>query len=371
MKNAIKLIFLKELKEMLRDHRSLLTVIGLSILMPLSSMVGMFYISAKAESSENAAITVIGAEHAPDMVRWLETKQLKNKPDSAVELIIPENYQQSLETGYIARLTIRANVSSEVDVLRKLRESLEVYSGQIAQNRLMARGVSPIIMRPMIVDIQDTGSAPALIRFIAPLIVFLLLMTPGYALMPASIDCTAGERERHGLFPLLLQPIPPIAIPIGKWLMLSFVGLCGLSLAITSGFIGLSFVKFDGMSIGLNMSPLTGLTFLIVAAPIVMTLAAFMMAMASFAKTFKEGQTYVGICALIPIAFSGGGFLLDEKYQPYMPFWAENTVLSGIMSGQAFQWLPILLLYGVYGITTYGLLYWMSRSMRRGALQSS
>jgi sodium transport system permease protein len=44
--------------------------------------------------------------------------------------------------------------------------------------------------------------------------------------MQIAIDTTAGERERGSLEPLLLSPVPRLALAAGKWLAASAFG-CG------------------------------------------------------------------------------------------------------------------------------------------------
>lgn len=386
MLQFIDLIFRKEMKEIIRDKRSWLPIIAVSAFMPLM-MMGSLYFTEKLEGDDESQVySIAGSQNAPALISFLNTQGIitteengdKNseenddeKDGDSIQLIIPDDFQQKLATGYLPNLVIRADYSSDREDVRNLEGALEAYASEIGLSRLVSRGVSPLALRPFEIDIQDTGDISFMARFLAPLIIFIFIMVPIPALMPAAIDSTAGERERHGLFPLMLQPIPAISIPIGKYLALVVSGMASLAISVSVGFTGFSNIQFDGMNIGLDMSVANGVMFLGILLPTVMALAAAIMGVASFAKTFKEGQTYVGLSPFLPMGFFGAGFVLDEAWRPYIPFWSENMVASSLLSGEAINWIPWLIVVAGYFLVVGLSLWWMSRSIRRQALASS
>lgn len=373
MLQIIKLIFIKELKEIIRDKRSWLPIVAVSVFMPLM-MVGSLYFSAKMEGDDKSQeYSITGSHNAPALVSFLNNLGLETTEEvreDSIQLIIPDDFQEKLATGYLPSMIIRADYSDEREGVKKLEGALKAYAGEVGRSRLISRGISPIALNPFEIDIQDIGDISFMTRFLAPLIIFMFIMVPIPALMPAAIDSTAGERERHGLFPLLLQPIPAISIPIGKYLTLVASGMVALAISVAAGFAGYSNIQFDGMNIGLDMSVCNGIMFLGILLPTVMVLAAAIMAVASFARTFKEGQTYVGMSPFLPVAFFGAGFVLDESWRPYIPFWSENIIASSLLSGDAINWLPWLLTTTGYMVVIGLSLWWMSHSIRRQALAS-
>ncbi len=368
---TIKVILFKELLEVVRDRRSLTSAILLSVLMPVFMLAGYYFAAQEEKKAQTAEIRISGAQNAPSLISFLASKGLTQGDESELELIIPEDYRNKLSSGYRATVTIRGDMSSNNTVTARLFGNIQLFASQIAGSRLVARGVSPVVMNPINVNKQDTGEASSIARFVAPLFVFMLLMTPIYSVMPACIDCTAGERERHGLYPLLLQPIAPISIPIGKWLMLITVGMSGLLLAICSGFVAYDNIEFNGMTLGLNLTVVSAALFLLVALPTIALLSAMMMGVATFAKTFKEGQTYVGLATIFPVFIAGVGSIADDKYQAFLPLWAEATLLGNVLSGTETHWLPWLFTVFCYGLLISAFLFWMSRSIQRQALESS
>lgn len=371
MLKIIKLIFIKETKEALRDKRSAMTIFILSAFIPLMMMGGLFFSSAMSQKASETIYAVVGGENAPGLINFLNQNGIKTTTEvseDSVKLIIPDDFQQKISTGYLPTLIIKIDVSKTLKLAAKLEQTINSYGNEIAMARLASRGVSPIILKPFKIDVHDVSSV-SMLTMIAPAFIFMFMMVPIYALMPAGIDCTAGERERHGLFPLLLQPIPIIAIPIGKLLMLVASGMAAIVIATSVGFTAFSYIKIEGISLGFDFSVGTFLMFQLILLPTTMILAGIIMGFASFAKSFKEGQTYVGISSVLPMLFLGGGFLLDEAWRPYLPFWAENTVLAAVLSGETVYWLPWLGTVLGYLVVISLTMWWMSRSMRRQAIQ--
>ena len=373
MLRAIKLVFLKELTEVRRDRRSLMIMLFLSIVMPLSTLVSLHLTGAAARGeTEMVVYRIVGGEQAPKLLSFLNAQGLETSLDdekAAVSLTIPDGFQATMEEGRVPQLLIEADVSKSREAVSTLRNALAGYANEIAGGRLIARGVSPVILTPLRVNIIDQSGSSFITRYMATAIIFILLWTPVYSLMPAAIDTTAGERERHGIFPLLLQPISALSVTLGKFLMLLVVGLTGLSIAVAVSFIGYTHFSPPEINFSFDMSLGNALLVPVIALPSMMFLAALMMAFASFAKTFKEGQSYVGMGAMIPMLFVGVGFALGESKQPYMPFWAEQNVLAAFLSGEPVAFMPWMLLSFAYFIVVGVSLLWMSKTMQTNVLR--
>ena len=372
MLHIIKLIFVKEMKETLRDKRSLLTLVLVSIFMPLM-MAGGFYFSTKISDGDVdvAEYSVVGMQNAPNLISYLNAQGLKTTEEEKqdnVRLLIPDDFSDKIARGYLPTLTIQGSFPDDREAVRELENLIKDYGQQVGVSRLMARGVSPIILKPFTVNVEDTGDV-SLLAFIAPALVLTFLLVPIAALMPAAIDSTAGERERNALLPLLLQPIPAIAIPLGKLSMLIASGMTSLAIATSVGFLAYANIEIRGLSLGFDFSITNWLLFNLILLPTVMLLSALIMSIASFAKSFKEGQSYVALAPFVPLMFMGGGFVLGEVWRPHIPFWSETLVLSGLLSGEVVSLLPWLVtVVGYLGLVSISM-WWMTRSMRRQALQ--
>ena len=80
------------------------------------------------------------------------------------------------------------------------------------------RGVAVASLQPLEVQERDMANANAraaqLTGAMIPLYVLIAVLTGA---MGAAMDSTAGERERSSLEPLMMNPVSPWALALGKW----------------------------------------------------------------------------------------------------------------------------------------------------------
>ncbi|GHF24557.1 sodium ABC transporter permease [Kordiimonas sediminis] len=368
-------IFVKEMRETFRDKRAMITITLVSMLLPVAMMISVFYqADSLRQESAPRPINIIGGDYAPLLLQKLENVGYTYREDSNVHLIIPENYQELIETDTAPGLLIKADLSKDRLAVMTLEAILKDHRNTVSQQRIKSAGLPASLHTPFEIRVEDQNSVTMeqnLLREIAPLLVMLLLMTPIYGLMPASIDCTAGEKERNGLFPILLQPIPPLAIATGKWMMLVAVGMTGLTISVSTAYLCylrlITLLDTTAFSIPFSVC----IMFLVCAAPTVMLLSALMMGFASYAKSFKEGQTYVGLFSILPLTFIMGGYVVEERWRTFMPFWTEIQVIAALIAGETPPYAPWHFMIGVYAVIILLTLYWMSRTMNRNALKGA
>ena len=238
---AAWVVFLKELRDALRDRRTLTMVllssvaIGPLVLVAISQLVAG--IEKRAEARE---VYAVGIEHAPGLQNFLErqTYTLKAAPpdweqrlrDSKLGypvVVVPADYAEAAARGEAPVVEL---VSSATDqraqggsgaVLRLLR----AYNQEQAALRLAMRGVAPSALETLRVeerDLADPASRAAQLAFMVP---FFVLMAVLYGALNAALDTTAGERERGSLEPLLMNPASRMALVLGKWGAVATVGM--------------------------------------------------------------------------------------------------------------------------------------------------
>ncbi|MFT5520858.1 MAG: sodium transport system permease protein, partial [Enterobacterales bacterium] len=121
--NLIKAILKKEFRDSLRDRRAIMVAILPALLAPLL-MAFMFHTIAKTKvSTDELTIQVIGKENAPDLISYLEQRELKFEDyqgdpkkdiqDETVKLIleIPEDYAEKFDDFKTATVYIHADRS--------------------------------------------------------------------------------------------------------------------------------------------------------------------------------------------------------------------------------------------------------------------
>ena len=177
------------------------------------------------------------------------------------------------------------------------REKIQQINQRAIATILRQKGLpdaQPIAINPIVVA-KNADAPPANQSFsLASLIpLILVLMTVTGAVYPA-IDLTAGERERGTLETLMAAPVPRLSILLAKffavWTVAIFTALLNLiGMAITVWTFQLeSFLLGDG---GFSISvifKIFGLLVLFAA-----FFSAVMLAITSFARSFKEAQAYL------------------------------------------------------------------------------
>src|SRR5690606_6102395 len=226
MFETLRIVFRKEVLDNFRDRRTLLSALLLGPLFGPVIFAFAINLSLKqslSDASEALDLPVLGSEHAPNLVGYLRSHNINitQAPASyedardAVEagvhdvvVVIEDAFGSDLLEGTpatVAVITDQANRQADRES-RRAMQALNAYSQELASIRLSARGVSPMVMRPLNIDLIDvstpSGRSAMLLGMLSYFFIFALL-TGG---MNLAIDATAGERERGSLEPLLCLP---------------------------------------------------------------------------------------------------------------------------------------------------------------------
>lgn len=312
-------VFRKEAVDNFRDRRSLLTAVAMVAMFPLlmASLMG-FQINRSFDTDGEAVyLPVIGSEHAPNLRRYLESNDIvitggPADADAAVAAVeagdldmvlrIPENFGEQLADMIPAKVELyldQANTAGIADVDR-VRNALSGYNQTLAGIRLAARGVNPMLVRPLNIDTIDvstpSGRAAILLGMMSYILLFSLLMGGMYL----AIDATAGERERGSLEPLLSLPVARAHLVLGKIAGCGAFMAFSLLLSLLAWFVALNFMPLEqlGMTPNFNL-PVVFAAFLLLC-PMLLIGASLLTLVASFTRTYKEAQTWLTFVILAP-----------------------------------------------------------------------
>lgn len=185
-------------------------------------------------------------------------------------------------------------------ILERLR--LSMLEQRLARHSLPRTFIEPV--SPYATNLATAErTAGAVLGQIVPLI--LIVMTITGAIYPA-IDLTAGERERGTLETLMVAPVPTVDLIAGKFIVVTLIGMLSALLNLLSiggtvylGGVGAALMPGSDLSIPLGSLPLV----LVMLLPLAVLFSAMLLAVCSFARSFKEAQNYilpVMVAALIP-----------------------------------------------------------------------
>ena len=287
MMSTLMTVMRKELRDLSRDRRTLaLTLLFGPLLYPLL-ILGMGKLSEsrfRTQIEQPLDIPTIGAEHAPNLVRFLAAQGLNataapadlaeaiRAQDIDVALRISADFGKDWADGKPALVeVIRDSTRRAAEVpTARLQAALSTYNGQVGALRLMARGVDAQVARPLDMATQDMASTEAkrgmMLSMLLPVLLTLTSFIGGAYLV---MDTTAGERERQSLEPLLATPGSRSAIVSGKIGAACVVGFVSLLLTLVAFKVSAQFAS-GNVGRQLNMNILSMVQMLLVMLPMLL-----------------------------------------------------------------------------------------------------
>jgi len=344
-------VFRKEVRENLRDRRALFNSLLLGPLLFPLLFVGMMWIITSAEqerAEQPLELPVVGARHAPSLIRYLEQQgviilpepedpeaMVRTQETPVVIRILPEYGERWME-GLPAPVEVIIDPSRQESntAIRRARGLLLAYGQRIGALRLQLRGVSPQLAAPVMlrdVDLSTPKSRAILAVIFLP---YVLMITAFTGATHLAMDTTAGEKERKSLEPLLINPVPRWQIMTGKMITTTVFALAALALTLVSFRIVLPYMPVGAFGMDLTMGLATLLRILLVLFPVAILAAALLTLLASFAKSYREAQSYMGLVILIPMIPSlifMANPIKAEAWMMMVPLFSQNILIGEII----------------------------------------
>lgn len=348
-------VYKKEVRENLRDRRSLFNSVLLGpILFPIL-FIGLAYFAGSKQqerAEKTLEVPVVGAEHAPNLVSFLEQQGVviqpaPQDPEASVKaqtiqviIRIPEQFPEQWQSGKPAVIEVIADPSrreSDIPMLR-VKGLLHAYGAQIGQLRLQLRGVSPNIRSPIMVkdvDLSTPQSRGMLVMIMLPYVLMITAFTGG---MHLAIDTTAGEKERKSLEPLLINPVPRWQIMLGKMSATATYAFASLVLTLVAFRFAFPLLPTGALGVDLNLSGKAMGGILLAVGPVVILAAAMLTTLAALAKSLREAQSYMGLVFMIPMIPSLIFMVNPMKPETWMmaiPMFSQNLLIGEFVRGES------------------------------------
>ena len=319
-------VFKKEIKELLRDKKTLIFIVALPVaIFPLLFGVMAFISSQAALEAEQKVNTyaIINGQYAQsftDKVFYHKSFELYKGEQtftSVAELTeavkagiidmgiyLPSDAKQTLDEAQQSQWQVVYNDSKAINFLfDRVKELAEEFGNNLRTEKLLSYGINEqqqqAIIAPIKVVKVDTADkrenlGEKIGGFIPYLLIPLVLMGATY---PA-IDLGAGEKERGTLETLLLTPITRTQLVLGKFVTLLAASIAtttitvlsmGIWISIAITFVDLAVVKtaFSSLRV-LDLA----LIFIILL-PVAAIFSSLALAISIYARTFKEAQNYM------------------------------------------------------------------------------
>lgn len=355
----VRLIFFREVRDQLRDRRTLFTIVVLPLL--LYPLLGMSFVQVSQFMHERPArVWLVGSEHLPeeppltdgeafhgdfcsqDDAELLVVDTKRKVPESigseefsgyareliedgeyAVVVRFPAGFGEALsrfravgrqaegdgEVAEMPRLPTpevifdAANDKSRISNSR-VRNVLSNWQHVIVRQYLRDHNISPDVTSPF--EIKDVDVSVEMSRRAAfwskvlPFVVFVWALTGAF--YPA-VDLCAGEKERGTLETLLSSPAERTEIVLGKLLtIMGFSSATSLLNLLSMVLTGTAIIILQPGQFPIGAPPPAALVWLVMALlPISALFSALALAIAAFARSTKEGQYYLMPLLLIAL----------------------------------------------------------------------
>ena len=391
MRKTILTIWKKELKDTIRDRRTLMAMVVMPMLLMPVMTIGMFKFmeyQIENQAEKVVKISIIKEGEAPALMEMIkdqekieivevegEIKDAVTNDDIDLGIIIPENFQENidnLETAEIAIIKKSTNLDSE-SALARISFLVVNFNNQILQERFADQEINPKVLSKAVIVPEDMATEKETGGFILGLIIPLFIVM--WSIMGGqytAIDVSAGEKERKTLESLLLTPVKRMDIVFGKFLTVSTVALTSVIVAIGSFYVALIYSGgfgsmmqngqssgVENIAISFSIEPLAILLLLAVSLFLVLMFSAIILSIAIFAKSFKEAQSYIGpsyLVVILPVVLVNA----MPGFEPVLWFFALpavnatllfKEVLMGVYDpGHILLTLSSLIIYSIIAI---------------------
>jgi sodium transport system permease protein len=367
----VLVVFRKEVKDAFRDRRSLYSIVIGSLAGPLITGFMLTSVADRQRQAEEIDVPVVGLEHAPALVAWLrqqsgitvvplrarggrrdtatgegagtatltDAEAAVRDRDEDVVVVIMHEYRDKFRVSSPARVKVVSDGSRQASrpKVQRVRTLLQRYSAEIGALRLVGRGVSPAIASPLQIEDVEVSSAQqraATILSFIPIFVVLAAFTGG---MQIATDSTAGERERGSLEPLLVNPAPRHVFAAGKWLAATFAAMLSVIITTSLVLVMLRYIPLQELGIRFRIGPAQIAGLLAALLPLCLLSTSLQAYLATFARSFKEAQSYMGLLIMLPMIPGMVTTVYPITSQPWMypiPLVGQHVLATDVLGGK-------------------------------------
>jgi len=356
--HAIGLVYGKELRDSLRDRRTIISMIVVPVLAIPLLMFGvgmlMFKIVTKARE-EVPRIMVIGGENSPKVLAALHqannvqivpatgnfTNQIVEKRVNAVVIEIYE-YEGEMKSGFAAE---------------RLNAFFQNLKNATVHERLESRKIPVAVLEPFTIKRQNVAPPTKVAAsMLGGMLLYIIIIQSLTGAMYPALDLTAGEKERGTMETILCCPVARIDLVLGKFLMVLTASVGTVVLALLSLTATLHIAKrvlahsvpqaaLQNFS-SIDFAGVAGVLLMLI--PVAVMFSALLLMIGLFSKSFREAQSYCGPLIMIVVVPTVVAMLpgVDlNASRALIPLLNVSLVCKELMSG-IWHWNYILLIFG-------------------------
>jgi sodium transport system permease protein len=370
---SVLIVFRKEMLDSLRDRRTIISMVVIPILAFPLLFVGMGYLAETMFSKARQEVTrvmLLGGEDSPHVTAALKALKrvqiLPASPDYAEQISnkliraavqIPPGFDSALDRGQSEKIAVyyyEGEIKSSF-AKETLQTFFSDYRDRTVKAHLAAHNLPPDLLQPF--EVEEKNVAPPekvggnALGGIIPYFVIILCLTG--AMYPA-MDMTAGEKERGTMETILCSPVSRTDLVVGKFLMVLTASLATAVFSVTSMALSFALAKrymnvAPGPDSAFQMTIGVKGVFAVFAMvlPLSVLFSATMLAIALFAKSFREAQSYLSPLTFVVIMPAVASFLPGIELNArtaLIPILSTSLVSKEIVGG-TYHWSYIALIF--------------------------
>jgi len=312
----ILIIAKKELTDLLRDKRALITMIIIPLLLFPILMNVTGKISSDQIKKEKEKIIKLGIDAQTNSDDLLA--MIKSHDDFEItEYSDPNSFDTLVRQGtldgamIISALNSQQGDSASKTLVKLIYKSenwgtrermhsvVNQYKGQLVNARLQALQVSPEVLNPVVTEVTDiTTDREKIGNTVGGFLPYIFIIFSFIGCMYPAIDLFTNEKERGTLETILVTPVNRLHILFGKMSVVSLTGMISAILSI----VGLSFgmnqfassLPDDIMgALGSFIEPTNIIMLVVMLIPLIIFFAGILTLITTYATSYKEAQTII------------------------------------------------------------------------------
>lgn len=352
--SIVHAIYRKEMLDLVRDRRTLISMVAVPVfLIPLLLNVSTRLMSRMQENAEQEAKTMAVAVRVttPSLREALEKAQIQLvEKDDLKDAVLKKTVAAAVEeiAGTPAQVQIYVDSSNPTSnaAAARVRLALDDLKDEKVLESLRRSGIPESVLTPFVVTRTNIAGARKMAGMawgsILGYLLLLMMFTGG---MYPVIDMTAGEKERKTMEALLAAPAARKEVVLGKNLaamtaifITAILTLGSLTYSLKSSNLNSKSAEVQEMmrTIPLDAHTLTMIAVTLI--PLAMFAASLMFAIALFARSYKEGQSYLMPLLMVVIFPALMGGLSGLQMTPALcliPIFNASQMIRGILLGDA------------------------------------
>jgi len=311
-------VFRKELKDSLRDRRTVITMVILPLLLfPVLIGLTSRFVTSYEEQAQEKTLT-IGLSEGAGAEGFLagldETDNLSVSTDlsldEATELVIAdslsgyllfhEEFPQQVEDLGQGEVTFYRKQTEERAIeAGRIFDLIDEYEVELRELRFAGLGIDPDAYHVISVSTVNLATGKEqLAEVVGGILPYMFILFCFLGCMYPAIDLAAGEKERGTLETLLTSPVNRTRILIGKFGVVVLTGISSAAISLIGLYLGVRYVsaipaEFIDMIMTI-LEPGSIVLLLTLLLPLTISFASLQLTISFIARSYKEAQSMIG-----------------------------------------------------------------------------